>query len=126
MSENAAGARVTRMAQTQPIVEDWGAIRWVAGRALGNAESVTVGLVTIRRGRSNPRHSHPNSEEVLHLLQGRLEHTFGAERAILEPGDTIVIAPGAPHNARSIGDQDAEMVVAYPTGDRRFHREDAP
>ncbi|MBW3625935.1 MAG: cupin domain-containing protein [Armatimonadetes bacterium] len=98
----------------------WGSLRWLASREVGNAEGLTLGRVVIRSGRSNPRHCHPSCEEVLYLLSGRLEHTLGDETFTLRPGDTLSIPPGVFHNARSTGEEDAEMIVAYSTGERDF------
>lgn len=98
----------------------WGSLRWLASREIGNVAGMTLGRVVIRRGQSNPRHAHQTCEEVLYLLAGRLEHTVGDQTVILEPGDTLVICAGVFHNARSVGDQDADMMVAYSTGARDF------
>ena len=105
------------------VEETWGTLCWLASREIGNAEGITIGRVVIKKGRSNPRHSHCNSEEVLYLLRGRLEHTVGRKALIMEPGDTLVVAPGIAHNATSIGEEDADMIVAYPTGVRHFEVE---
>jgi hypothetical protein len=41
---------------------------------------------------------HPNCEEALYLLSGRLEHHTGEDRGVLEPGDTLMVAAGEFHN----------------------------
>jgi len=110
-------------ANAHRVEEDWGSLTWLASRQIGNAQGLTLGRVVIRKGKSNPRHSHPNCEEVLYLLRGRLEHTVGAESVILEAGDTIVLDAGVPHNATSIGEEDADMIVAYSSGTRGFRPE---
>ncbi len=110
-------------AEARRVQEDWGSLSWLAGRKLGNARGITFGRVVIGKGKANPRHRHPNCEEVLHLLRGRLEHTCGDEKAVLEPGDTIVIGEGEFHNALSTGLEDAEMIVAYSSGERGFELE---
>jgi quercetin dioxygenase-like cupin family protein len=74
-------------------------------------------------GHANPRHSHPNCDEVLHVLCGRLEHSVGDEVVVLEPGDTLVIPAGVPHQARTLGTEPADTVVAYSTGRREFRLE---
>ncbi len=109
----AAEAAATR------IDESWGSLTWVAGGKIGNAAEQTVGRVTIKAGSANPRHHHPNCEEVLYLLAGRLAHTIGDESVIMEPGDTIVIAADILHNASSIGDVDADMIVVFSSADRQ-------
>ena len=98
----------------------WGSLRWLASREIGNVQDLTLGRVVIRRGQQNPRHCHRTCEEVLYLLSGRLEHTVGDETVALGPGDTLAIPAGVFHNARSVGDEDADMIVAYSSGERDF------
>ena len=114
---------VAKDAKARRVDSDWGSLSWLACRAVGNADGLTLGRVTIKAGRSNPAHSHGNCEEALYLLAGRLEHFVGEESVVLEPGDTIVIAPGVAHWANSIGEEDADMIVAYSAGDREFKKE---
>jgi quercetin dioxygenase-like cupin family protein len=75
--------------------------------------------VQIEPGRKNPRHHHPNSDEVLYLLEGELEHSLGNEVHHLEPGMAIHIPQGVDHDAYNGGRVTARMLVAYPTSDRR-------
>jgi quercetin dioxygenase-like cupin family protein len=109
-------------ADAKRIDEDWGSLTWLASEALTRSD-VTLGRVVIKQGRSNPKHSHPNSTEVLYLLRGKLWHVIGEEAMLMHPGDTTTIPAGVPHAAFSVGDQDAEMIVVYPTGQRRFEPE---
>lgn len=106
-------------AEGKKIVESWGSLTWHANGKIPGTKGVTVGRVVIKKGMCNPRHSHPNCEEVLYLLQGRLEHTVGDEKIILESGDTILIEAGVAHNAVSIGDCDADMIVVYSSPERQ-------
>jgi len=97
----------------------WGSLTWYASELLGNSKEMTVGRCVIEPGQENPVHSHPNCEEVLHLIQGSLSHTADEETYVLEPGDTIVIAPHVRHNARNIGDDDAAMYIAFSSANRK-------
>jgi quercetin dioxygenase-like cupin family protein len=97
----------------------WGSLHWLASREL-TGSALTLGRVVIRKGASNPRHCHRNCEEALYLLAGRLEHTVGDRTVTLNPGDTLTIPPGVMHNAASTGDTDADMIVAYSSGERDF------
>ena len=105
------------------VEAEWGGIEWLASGHLGNASGHTLGRVVIRSGTANPRHSHPNCEESLHLLRGGLEHSVGDEVVTMGPGDTLVVEPGVPHNARSVGEEDAVMIVAYSSAERDFTEE---
>ena len=78
------------------------------------------GECIIHPGQENPAHSHPNCEEVLHLISGHITHTAGEEVYTLHPGDTITIPRGVRHNARNIGDVDAVMSIAYSSADRQM------
>ena len=108
-------------AESKTDHQRWGRLTWLASEELTGSH-ITLGRVVIKAGQANPMHAHDNCEEVLYLLQGRLEHTFGEETVILEAGDTIVVPPGKMHNAVSIGDSDAHMMVAYSSGQRDFRK----
>ena len=101
----------------------WGRIVWLVSRDLGNSTTLTFGRVTIKAGQANPRHRHPNCDEILHLLAGRLEHSLGDERFIMEAGDSISIPTGLWHNATSLGDTDAEMAICFSSADRETEGE---
>lgn len=100
--------------------DSWGSLKWFAGQSLGNAQDVTVGRVIINKGNSNPRHAHSSCEEVLYLLKGKLEHSVGDKKVILNAGDVITVNAGVMHNAVNVGDEDADMLVVFSSGVRDF------
>jgi len=106
------------------VEDDWGTLTWTAGGKLGNAKDLRFGRVVIKVGMQNPRHTHPNCEEVLHLLSGKLKHSAGEDSLLMEAGDTIVIPANVFHNAVSIGDEDADMIVSYSSADRQIIHEE--
>lgn len=97
---------------------DWGQLTWLDGAEVNGNEALTVAMVHIHAGQKNPRHYHPNCDEALVLLQGRLRHWVGDEVFELNPGDTIHIPMGAWHNAESVGWEPARMLVCYNSGRR--------
>ncbi len=112
-------AEAERKKDTTP----WGSLNWLANQELTASSKMTVGRVVIKKGQHNPKHSHGNCQELLYLLAGRLEHAVGDESVTLNPGDTLIVEAGVPHNAQSIGDVDADMIVVYDTGARHFQKE---
>ncbi len=102
------------------VDQEWGSLTWFASKELTKSDDITVGRVVIKKGKSNPRHIHGNCSEVIHLEKGRLKHFVGEEFVLMEPGDTLVVPTGVDHHALSIGDEDAVMIVAYPSGQRNF------
>ena len=105
------------------VIEDWGSLTWLAGQQIGNTRGLTLGHVVIKPGESNPRHCHPNCEEVLYLMSGRLEHSVGAEKISAAAGDVFTVGPGVFHHATNTGSEDAHMIVAYSAGNREMQLE---
>ena len=113
----------SKQAEHNAAEADWGSLRWLASGEIGNAEGLTLGRAVIKAGRSNPPHRHDNCEEALYLLRGRLRHFAGNESVVLEPGDTLTVGSDVPHYAVNIGDDDADMIVAYSSARRNFQPE---
>jgi quercetin dioxygenase-like cupin family protein len=111
--------RTAQDADAARIDESWGSLTWLTGATIGNAEEQTVGRVIIKAGQCNPRHFHPNCEEVLYLISGTLEHTIEDKTVTLQAGDTLVVAKDLPHNAKAIGNVDADMIVIFSAADRQ-------
>ena len=111
-------AIILRAADAARVPMPSGALTWFASRQLGNSETMTVGRATLPPGGMNPRHFHPNCEEVLHVLHGKILHTMGDDEAEMATGDTITIPAGVVHNARNIGDTDALLLICFSSADR--------
>lgn len=106
-------------AETQSF--EWGRLTWQASGGLGNGDDLTVGECVIKPGHGNPRHVHADCAEVLVVARGTIAHTIAEdEETVLHAGDVITIPAGLAHCARNIGDEDAILRIAYPTGRRSF------
>jgi quercetin dioxygenase-like cupin family protein len=113
------GGRVRAVDDGQALQFEWGSIQWLCSGQLYEDAQQTFGYVQILPGRKNPLHHHPNSDEVLFLLEGELYHSLDGAIFHLTPGMSIHIPQGLDHDARNPTDQVARMLVAYPTSDRR-------
>ncbi len=102
---------------------DWGSLTWMANEELTQTAGITLGRTVIRPGKCNPRHCHPNCEEVLYLMKGQLRHSVGDRLIDMRAGDTISIPAGVYHNAVNTGTEDADMIVAFSSGKRDFQLE---
>ena len=111
-------AVVTRAADRQVIEQTWGRITWYASGPLGNSETMTVGEAVIKPGQENPRHYHPNCDEILHVVRGRILHTMGPQQVEMTAGDTVSIPTGVRHNARNIGTEDAVLAISFSSAHR--------
>lgn len=97
---------------------DWGTLQWLChGRLFRGAEQ-TLGIFHIQPGCRNPRHYHPNCEEVLYMLSGRGLHSFEDDSIELTPGMTIRIPVGVTHNMTNIGSEPIVCLIAFNSGKR--------
>jgi quercetin dioxygenase-like cupin family protein len=97
----------------------WGSIQWLVSGERQAGANITFGYVQIEPGKKNPRHYHPNSDEVLYLIEGQLDHAVGDQVFHLTAGMSIFIPQNVEHNAINNGAEMARMVVAFPTGARQ-------
>ena len=111
-------AVVTRAADNQVIDQTWGKLTWYVSAQLGNSDTMTVGEAVIRPGQENPRHYHPNCDEVLRVVRGRILHSMGSRKAEMSAGDTVSIPMGVRHNARNIGTEDAVLAISFSSAHR--------
>ena len=109
---------VCKFSDGELLDQPWGKLTWLASRSLGNSTTMTFGRVVIPADQANPRHRHPNCDEILHLLSGRLEHSLNDRKFFVEPGDTVSIPAGDWHNAKALDGVDAEMVICFSSADR--------
>ena len=98
-------------AESQRIEEEWGSLTWLASKDIENCDHLTLGRVIIKKGMSNPKHLHPNCDEILYLLKGKIKHVIGEQVYLMEAGDTTVAPAGVRHVALNVGEEDAELIV---------------
>ena len=97
----------------------WGRIRWSVNAELTGSQHLTVGRVEINPRSSNPRHYHPNCDEVVYLVSGRIDHLVDEEWYEMEAGDAIHVPQGVLHQGRNQADEPAILVISYNTGRRQ-------
>ena len=111
--------KVIKSNSAQHLPMEWGSLTWYASMELGNSEDLTVGKCVIKPNRSNPRHFHPNCSEILHVLQGKISHSYNDETVVMEEGDTISVPANIPHHAANLGETDAILLISFSAADRK-------
>jgi quercetin dioxygenase-like cupin family protein len=112
-------AHVVRIGQAGSVDFEWGRLTWFADQDHGATEQ-TLGLCELDPGQANPRHLHPNCEEVLHVLEGPIQHyTSETGWVDMNVGDTIVIPRDMPHQARNQGERPARMIISFSSPTRQ-------
>ncbi len=89
--------------------------KWdVAGREQGVTS--TFSLNTARPGTGAPMHTH-TVDELIVIMEGALEVRIDGETHRVGKDHTLVIPPGTAHGFKVVGDQEARLMVFFPTLD---------
>ena len=96
----------------------WGRLEWSVSAKIGNSETMTIGTCFIHEGMQNGRHFHPNCDEVLRVVKGRIVQTWDGLEREMTVGDVVSIPSGVVHNARNVGDETAELAISFSSAYR--------
>lgn len=104
-------SRFMLSAETEPEQLDWGYLRWMSHPPSTGARQLTVIEVNIAPGKGHDFHKHPDQEEVIYVIAGRVEQWLGEKMRILGPGDSVFIAADRVHASFNIGDSNAQLLA---------------
>src|SRR4051812_27212091 len=62
-------------------------------------------------GQAQKAHSHPGSDKVYVVLEGRCRVTVGEETTEVGPGSAVLAAAGAPHGIENTAPEPARLLV---------------
>lgn len=100
-------------------ISEMQAKRSSAGPAMGKSvagELIKVGITTYQEGEGPPPHFHPNEEQFLLVLEGRMKMVLGDEERIIERGDLVHIPRNARHGVCAIGGPAVFFAAKSPVG----------
>jgi quercetin dioxygenase-like cupin family protein len=90
-----------------------------AGPAMGKSvagELIKVGITTYQEGEGPPPHFHPNEEQFLLVLEGRMKMVLGDEERIVERGDLVHIPRNTRHGVCALGGPAVFFAAKSPVG----------
>ena len=79
-------------------------------------ELMKVGVVTYQAGEGPPPHFHPNEEQFIFMLQGRMRMVLGDEERIVEPGTLIHIPRNVRHGVCALDGPAVFFATKSPVG----------
>jgi quercetin dioxygenase-like cupin family protein len=97
--------------ETKPEVLDWGRLGWLSNPPTTGAKQLTVIDVTLSPGKGHDFHKHPDQEEVILVIAGRVEQWVDREKRILGPGDSAYIPADVVHASFNVGDGEAKVAA---------------
>jgi mannose-6-phosphate isomerase-like protein (cupin superfamily) len=71
-------------------------------RELHHTEAQSLAEATLEPGQATERHYHARTEEIYFLVEGVGEMELDGEQRRVEPGDAILIPPGAWHQITAV------------------------
>lgn len=98
---------------------DWGTLQWLCNGMLFPGTSQTVGICHLVAGKCNPRHYHPNCEEILYVQQGHGKHLLDDEWIDVQPGAVVRIPIGMKHQLVNEGTDTLITVIVFSSADRQ-------
>ena len=89
------------------IVEEfpWGPHSWLVKPPLTDSTNLMLVRVIMPPGTSHQFHRHPNFEEAVYCLEGKLEQWVGDQSRILLPGDVAHVKKDQVHGSYNIFDE---------------------
>jgi quercetin dioxygenase-like cupin family protein len=92
-------------------VLDWGTLRWLSNPPGTGAKELTVIDVGLAPGKGHNFHKHPDQEEVILVVAGKVEQWVDREKRILGPGDSAFIPADVVHASFNVGESQAKIVA---------------
>lgn len=79
-------------------------------------ELIKVGVVTYQEGEGPPPHFHPNEEQFMFVLEGKMRMALGDEEQIIEPGALVHIPRNVRHGVCAVGGPAVFFAAKSPVG----------
>ena len=103
--------KLTNLQRVEPFTTlDGSEIREVAGIPSGNAVNQSLAEATLPPGGQTQEHFHRNSEEIYFFTHGAGRLRVAEDVRQVEPGDTVVIAPGLRHKLWNTGSEPLRLL----------------
>jgi quercetin dioxygenase-like cupin family protein len=96
---------------TKPEILDWGRLGWMSNPPNTGARDLTVIDVTLLPGKGHNFHRHPDQEEVIVVLAGKVEQWIDRDKRVLTAGDAAFIPADMVHASFNVGDSEAKLLA---------------
>jgi oxalate decarboxylase/phosphoglucose isomerase-like protein (cupin superfamily) len=110
--EKVKGKRFVSVDDVETQVFPWGSISWLSEPRVTGTDNMTLGVVTMEKGKGHGMHNHAGCEEIIYVVEGEGLQTIEVEGKVIEQkikkGDLVHIPPGIFHS--NINTEDTPMV----------------
>ena len=98
----AACLRFVTSAEAQVEELPWGPHEWLARAGLTESRLLQLVRVSMPAGKSHRFHRHPAMEELVYVLEGRVEQWVGRERRVLGSGELAHVPVNEVHGSYNV------------------------
>jgi quercetin dioxygenase-like cupin family protein len=105
-----AGSFITRSSIATTELE-WGSMGFLSNPTVTGASLLTVMEVILAPGMGHDFHKHPEQEEVITVVEGRIEQWLEKQPQQLGPGEAVFIPADMVHASFNTGDAPAKLLV---------------
>jgi quercetin dioxygenase-like cupin family protein len=105
-----AGKFISR-ASLEPAHLEWGSTAFLSNPTTTGARQLTVMEVILTPGNGHNFHKHPDQEEVICVIEGRIEQWLESRRSELGPGEAVFIPANRVHASFNNGNTLAKLLV---------------
>ncbi|MEE8109551.1 MAG: cupin domain-containing protein [bacterium] len=82
-------------------------------RLIGEAENFHLVLGTLEKGAEAKRHSHPDLEQGMYVLEGRALIDIEGEIKEAGPGSVVFFPVGVPHRIEAVSEEPTRLLIVY-------------
>ena len=97
--------------KTEVKVDDFGTSSWLSNPPSTGARQLTVIDVNLDPGKGHNFHKHPDQEEVILVVAGKVEQWIDREKRTLGPGDSAFIPADVVHASFNAGDEPVKIIA---------------
>lgn len=101
----------------EAVVEElpWGPHEWLARAGLTESRFLQLVRVSMPAGKAHRFHRHPEMEELVYVVAGRLEQWVGREQRVLGPGELAHVPMNEVHGSYNVfGETAVFLAVLSP------------
>ena len=89
-------------------------LRWVVAPGRIEAQQCSACVIRVAPGdKVRPAHSHPNGEEVIHIMSGSGRVLVSGEVAAIQKGSTVLFPQGAVHMLHNTSAEEMKVVCFF-------------
>jgi len=91
--------------------QSWGQTAWLSGPEATGAKDLAIIEVKLEKDGGHSFHYHPEQEELIYVISGKIEQWLERESRVLGPGDAIFIPRATVHASFNIFSETAHVLA---------------